>query len=284
MGIEPITFTLNVSLLLPSYMVLRVGLEPTLTRLLARIARIALAPPPDYRRHSNVLLLHHTRKSGAQPFELPEYILKRLLLVLRYPQVLIVLFQPLMPRLFKERMQSLVGREGLEPSMFLMSRVYSPLVSPLSTPTHICQQFAQKRHFNEDYLLQLAYTLQVKEKWQGRWDSNPHGRSDQRIFLLLYVTIAGLLRCSLDYVFTMKFLFQVVGIQSLHIYLMLCIRIQLGVISERLSPTQPTFTQKVSYSGAQIDKSAASTYSATPPYGAGTSESNQDLLGQSQPY
>ena len=31
----------------------------------------------------------------------------------------------------------LVGREGLEPSMFLMSRIYSPLVSPLSTPTHI---------------------------------------------------------------------------------------------------------------------------------------------------
>ena len=31
----------------------------------------------------------------------------------------------------------MVGREGLEPSMFLMSRIYSPLVSPLTTPTHM---------------------------------------------------------------------------------------------------------------------------------------------------
>ena len=36
------------------------------------------------------------------------------------------------------------------------------------------------------------------------------------IFLLLYVTIAALLRCSLDYVFTISFLTQVVGVQSLH--------------------------------------------------------------------
>ena len=31
----------------------------------------------------------------------------------------------------------LVGEEGLEPSMFLMSRIYSPLVSPLSALAHI---------------------------------------------------------------------------------------------------------------------------------------------------
>lgn len=31
----------------------------------------------------------------------------------------------------------MVGKEGLEPSMFLMSRIYSPLVSPLSTLAHI---------------------------------------------------------------------------------------------------------------------------------------------------
>lgn len=29
-----------------------------------------------------------------------------------------------------------VGKEGLEPSMFLMSRIYSPLVSPLSALAH----------------------------------------------------------------------------------------------------------------------------------------------------
>ena len=42
----------------------------------------------------------------------------------------------------------------------------------------------------------------------------------QRIFLLLYVTIAALLRCSLDYVFTICVILhtQVDGIQSLHIY------------------------------------------------------------------
>ena len=40
-------------------------------------------------------------------------------------------------RLPFRHMRTLVGREGLGPSVFLMSRVYSPLVSPLTTPTHM---------------------------------------------------------------------------------------------------------------------------------------------------
>lgn len=31
----------------------------------------------------------------------------------------------------------IMGREGLEPSVFLMLRIYSPLPSPLGIPTHI---------------------------------------------------------------------------------------------------------------------------------------------------
>ena len=40
-------------------------------------------------------------------------------------------------RLPFRHMRTLVGRVGLGPSVFLMSRVYSPLVSPLTTPTHM---------------------------------------------------------------------------------------------------------------------------------------------------
>ena len=40
-------------------------------------------------------------------------------------------------RLPFRHMRTLVGREGLGPSVFLMSRVYSPLVAPLTTPTHM---------------------------------------------------------------------------------------------------------------------------------------------------
>ena len=40
-------------------------------------------------------------------------------------------------RLPFRHMRILVGREGLGPSVSLMSRVYSPLVSPLTTPTHM---------------------------------------------------------------------------------------------------------------------------------------------------
>lgn len=33
--------------------------------------------------------------------------------------------------------RNLMGREGIEPSVFLMLRIYSPLPSPLGIPTHI---------------------------------------------------------------------------------------------------------------------------------------------------
>ena len=67
------------------------------------------------------------------------------------------------------------------------------------------------------------------------------------IFVLLYVTIAALLRCSLDYVFTISFLTQVVGVQSLHILFMLLSNIKfLARRSVSAFAVQPTSTLRVS--------------------------------------
>ena len=75
------------------------------------------------------------------------------------------------------------------------------------------------------------------------------------IFLLLYVTIAASLRCSLDYVFTVSIKTQVVGVQSLHIY---DIAIDLARRSPSHSPNQPTSTLKVSFQALSIFLSSRS--------------------------
>ena len=51
-------------------------------------------------------------------------------------------------RLPFRHMRTLVGREGLGPSVFLMSRVYSPLVSPLTTPTHMVAGWDSNPHMS----------------------------------------------------------------------------------------------------------------------------------------
>lgn len=93
----------------------------------------------------------------------------------------------------------------------------------------------------------LPILIQKYTQYQRR-DSNPYGINPAD-FLTTPYRYGRKKRCSLDYAFTISYWTQVVGIQSLHIQ---DYSIQLGVVYLRVSPNQPTFTQRFPNLSAQI--------------------------------